>query len=161
MQAFSPDGRWIVSTSVDGTVRTWDLPSGHAVDRFKVDQIATSVSFSPAGDFLATAHVNSVGICLWANRAQFSNVILRRVPDEEEITSVMMPSIHAVNEDDAMDKDSTEVVTTNIVEEEQDEGDVLQMNYQSPEQLAAEMITLSLEPKSKWQNLLNLETIKV
>ena len=29
------------------------------------------------------------------------------------------------------------------------------------EQLTEEMITLSLEPKAKWQNLLNLDTIKV
>ena len=28
------------------------------------------------------------------------------------------------------------------------------------EQLADELITLSLEPRSKWQNLLNLDTIK-
>ena len=28
MQAFSSDGRWLISSSVDSTVKTWDLPSG-------------------------------------------------------------------------------------------------------------------------------------
>jgi len=28
MQAISSDGRWLISCSVDSTVKTWDLPSG-------------------------------------------------------------------------------------------------------------------------------------
>jgi len=28
MKAFSSDGRWLISSSVDSTVKTWDLPSG-------------------------------------------------------------------------------------------------------------------------------------
>ncbi|RUS16772.1 hypothetical protein BC937DRAFT_90825 [Endogone sp. FLAS-F59071] len=62
---FSPDGRWVVSSSLDSTIRTWDLPSGNLVDSFKVDSVATSVTFSPTGDFLATAHVDNLGIFLW------------------------------------------------------------------------------------------------
>lgn len=65
LQTFSPDGRWIVSTSLDTTIRTWDLPTGHLVDIFRVEDIPTSVTFSPTGDFLATSHVNNVGIFLW------------------------------------------------------------------------------------------------
>jgi U3 small nucleolar RNA-associated protein 21 len=34
-------------------------------------------------------------------------------------------------------------------------------SFETVEQLTEQMITLSLLPKSKWQNLLNLETIKV
>lgn len=33
--------------------------------------------------------------------------------------------------------------------------------FETAEQLSEQMITLSSMPKSKWQNLLNLETIKV
>jgi len=28
LQAFSSDGRWLISSSIDSTVKTWDLPSG-------------------------------------------------------------------------------------------------------------------------------------
>ena len=34
-------------------------------------------------------------------------------------------------------------------------------DYASPEQLSAELVTLSLLPNSRWQNLLNLDIIKV
>ena len=34
-------------------------------------------------------------------------------------------------------------------------------SFETVEQLTEQMITLSLLPRSKWQNLLNLETIKV
>lgn len=33
---FSPDARWLVTASMDRTVRTWDIPSGQLVDAFKV-----------------------------------------------------------------------------------------------------------------------------
>ena len=33
-------------------------------------------------------------------------------------------------------------------------------NYTSPEQLAYELVTLSLLPESRWKNLINLDIIK-
>lgn len=33
--AFSSDSRWLISSSRDCTVRTWDIASGHLVDIFK------------------------------------------------------------------------------------------------------------------------------
>jgi U3 small nucleolar RNA-associated protein 21 len=35
------------------------------VDAFRTTSIATGVTFSPTGDFLATSHVDSVGVHLW------------------------------------------------------------------------------------------------
>jgi U3 small nucleolar RNA-associated protein 21 len=48
-------------------------------------------------------------------------------------------------------------------ESDDSESDAININDESAtqEQLTDKMITLSLEPRSKWQNLLNLETIKV
>uniref|UniRef100_A0A3B5KSB5 WD repeat domain 36 n=1 Tax=Xiphophorus couchianus TaxID=32473 RepID=A0A3B5KSB5_9TELE len=60
---FSPDGRWLVTTAMDCTIRTWDLPSG-LVDCFLVAMAPVGVSMSPTGDFLATAHVDSLGVYL-------------------------------------------------------------------------------------------------
>jgi U3 small nucleolar RNA-associated protein 21 len=34
--AFSPDARWLVTSSMDSTIRTWDLPTGALVDWIKV-----------------------------------------------------------------------------------------------------------------------------
>lgn len=64
-KAFSPDSRWLVVTSLDSIVRTYDIPTGRLVDAFRTASIATSLTFSPTGDFLATAHVDSLGVHLW------------------------------------------------------------------------------------------------
>ncbi|RGB38492.1 Utp21 specific WD40 associated putative domain-containing protein [Rhizophagus diaphanus] len=145
---FSPDGRWIVSTSLDTTIRTWDLPTGHLVDIFRVEDIPTSVTFSPTGDFLATSHVNNVGIFLWANRAQFYNVSLRNISDDEIIYTVALPTTTGLESDNEDESDE-------VVNDKEDEK-----SFETAEQLSEQMITLSSMPKSKWQNLLNLETIK-
>jgi U3 small nucleolar RNA-associated protein 21 len=65
IQAFSPDSRWLIATSLDSTIRTFDIPTGRLVDAFRTSSIATSLTFSPIGDFLATAHVDSLGVHLW------------------------------------------------------------------------------------------------
>lgn len=100
-QAFSPDSRWIVSTSLDSIIRTFDIPTGGLIDAFRTPSIATSIAFSPTNDFLATAHVDSVGVFLWANRAQFAEVTLRTV-SEMDITEVSMPSMQGDVEDDGI-----------------------------------------------------------
>ncbi|KAG0238082.1 hypothetical protein BGW42_007636 [Actinomortierella wolfii] len=145
---FSPDGRWLVSSSLDATIRTWDLPTGHMVDIFKCESIATSVTFSPTGDFLATAHVDNVGIFLWANRMQFTTVSLRSITEDDTIR-VALPTTSAA---DVEDEDN--MFTTN----EEIQG--MEPTIDTAEQLTEKMITLSLLPKSKWQSLLNLDVIK-
>lgn len=64
-QAFSPDSRWIIVASQDSVIRTFDVPTGQLVDAFRTRAVATSITFSPTGDFLASTHVDSVGIYLW------------------------------------------------------------------------------------------------
>lgn len=64
-QTFSPDSRWLVVTSMDSIIRTFDIPTGQLIDAFKTASVCTSISFSPTGDFLATSHVDSVGVYLW------------------------------------------------------------------------------------------------
>ncbi|KAK8858577.1 hypothetical protein IAR55_002806 [Kwoniella newhampshirensis] len=145
---FSSDSRWLVATSLDSTVRTYDIPTGRLVDAFRTETIATSVTFSPTGDFLATAHVDSVGIYLWANKAQFSDVALRHISEEEDVPEIGLPSVQGLDEDAAIEgiepvgaPEFTDIYTT-------------------PDQLTDGLLTLSLLPRSRWQTLLNLETIK-
>jgi U3 small nucleolar RNA-associated protein 21 len=99
LQIFSSDSRWLITTSLDSIIRTFDIPTGRLVDAFRTTSIATSLTFSPTGDFLATAHVDSLGVHLWANRAQFSDVALRHIDEDEEMPEVGLPTI--LGEDEA------------------------------------------------------------
>lgn len=44
---------------------TWDLPTGQCIDIFKCDIPVSSLTLSNTGEFLATSHVDEVGIFLW------------------------------------------------------------------------------------------------
>ncbi|KAF7778503.1 hypothetical protein Agabi119p4_2848 [Agaricus bisporus var. burnettii] len=145
---FSADARWLVATSLDSTIRTFDLPTGRLIDAFKTSSVATSISFSPTGDFLATAHVDSVGVYLWANRAQYAEVSFQGIT-EEDIQDVSLPSMQGTAEDDALE--ALEALTVQ---------DAPLDVFSTPPQLDGELITMTLLPRARWQTLLNLEVIQ-
>lgn len=144
---FSPDARWLVTASLDGTVRVWDLPSGRMVDWFRTDSVITSLDFSPTGHFLVSTHVDKLGISLWSNQTQFKLVNLNPIPEEEPY----LFEIERLQTDE-------EAMTVHEVQEENEL--MLSRDYQTPEQLAESLITLSTLPQSRWQMLRHLETIK-
>lgn len=62
---FSEDGKWLISSSMDETVRVWDVVAAKPLDAMHVDAAVTALTLSPTMDILATAHVNRNGIYLW------------------------------------------------------------------------------------------------
>ena len=36
---FNPAGKWLITSSMDSTVRTWDLLTGSLIDKLTVDQV--------------------------------------------------------------------------------------------------------------------------
>ncbi|KAH9484417.1 U3 small nucleolar RNA-associated protein 21-like protein [Psilocybe cubensis] len=147
-RTFSPDSRWLVASSLDAVIRTFDVPTGRLIDAFRTASVATSISFSPTNDFLATAHVDSVGVFLWANRAQYAEVSFQSISDNE-IFDVALPSVQGVAEDEAL-----EALTALKM------ADAPQDVFSTPPQLDGELITLTLLPRARWQTLLNLEVIQ-
>uniref|UniRef100_A0A8C2ZFV5 WD repeat domain 36 n=1 Tax=Cyclopterus lumpus TaxID=8103 RepID=A0A8C2ZFV5_CYCLU len=143
---FSPDGRWLITVAMDCTIRTWDLPSGFLVDCFLVAMAPVGVSLSPTGDFLATAHVDSLGVYLWTNKSLCGPVGLRPLPADYQPSEVTLPGV-------TVDKSEQEVTSEGV-----DEG--VDDAYESAEQLGAELVTLSLQPESRWKSLLHLDIIK-
>ncbi|KAF7250191.1 WD repeat-containing protein 36 [Varanus komodoensis] len=142
---FSPDGRWLITASMDCTIRTWDLPSGCLVDCFLLDSAAVSITMSPTGDFLATSHVDDLGIYLWSSHSFYSLVSLRPLPADYEPSVVMLPGTCPTQDID-------------VAEEEETSDEMIE--YDSPEQLGEALVTLSVLPESRWKSLLNLDIIK-
>lgn len=160
---FSNDARWVVATSMDAVIRTFDIPSSRLVDAFKVASIATSVAFSPTGDFLATAHVDSVGIYLWANKTQFSSVALQgldelaEVVDEDEAV-VALPTVQGDVEDAALAEYSEAMMHVGEPELQRVYTSLVQIDDASND---GGLVTLSTMPRARWMTLINLDTIKL
>lgn len=145
---FSPDGRWLVSVSLDSTLRTWDLPTGGCIDGVRLPSVATSIKFSPIGDVLATTHVSGNGISLWTNRAQFKPISTRHV-EEEEFGEMVLPNASGDG-------------GSGILDGAFDEKDLEESfnSYDSIEQID-DLITLSIGARNKYNNLYHLDTIKL
>ncbi|KXS10068.1 YVTN repeat-like/Quino protein amine dehydrogenase [Gonapodya prolifera JEL478] len=146
--AFTPDGRWLVSASSDSTVRTWDLPNGLCVDVFGVESVATSLAVSPTGEYLATSHIDNVGVFLWSNMARLTN-ISGSISQTDNVPVLSFPT--TAFEDDSEMHASDEL---EITEDEQADEIVPDTNT------FENGVTLSKLPKTRWHTLLNLDTIK-
>lgn len=135
---------------MDSVVRVWDLPTGHLIDAFRLQNTCTALAFSDSGDFLATAHADEVGINIWNNKSLFMHVPTSHI-DEDAIRDISAPTASgeggvamieaSFNQDGDADNQSAPLLTR--------------------EQLSNDMMTLSITPKSRWQTLLNLDVIKV
>ncbi|KAK0508639.1 hypothetical protein JMJ35_008915 [Cladonia borealis] len=150
---FSNDGRWIVAASMDSVIRVWDLPTGHLINAVRTESPCTALAFSDTGEFLATAHADSVGINIWNNRTLFTHVPTRLIK-EDETTPATAPTssgesgeglISAAFEDSKPDPSDDESIAYNT--------------QTTTDQLSHSLLSLSLVPRSRWQTLLHLDTI--
>ncbi|XP_045623535.2 WD repeat-containing protein 36 [Procambarus clarkii] len=153
---FTSDSKWLISSSLDNTIRTWDIPSGTCVDCFLVPIPTTSLTMSPVGDFLATTHADQLGVYLWSNQACYHHLSLRPLPKSFQATHIALPST-AADVRQLVPKEGEETSELEV-----EDGDVHddEDEYKSPQQISEELVTLALLPTSRWLNLLNLDVIK-
>ena len=117
------------------------------IDHFLLPKSCVSLTFSSNGSFLATAHVDDLGIYLWNNQSLFTQVSLRALESDYVPKMTPLPG-SAVRRSTAVEQEAV----SDIPDEEE---------FASPEQIADSLVTLSLLPDSRWKNLLNLDAIKV
>lgn len=144
---FSPDSRWLITASMDATIKVWDIPSAYLIDHFKLENPCISLSMSPCGDFLATAHIDYLGVFLWSNKTLFNHITLRSIDPESE-----PPTLELVTFSPQADDEEEE--------EDLDDGEIIYKDYTSPDQLEEGLLTMSSSVASRWQTLLNLDVIK-
>jgi U3 small nucleolar RNA-associated protein 21 len=154
---FSPDGRWLVTASLDRALRVWDLPSTRCIDWLVFQHAVTSVTFSPTDEFLVTTHVDGLGLSLWANKNHFSSVLL----DVGASVPVMMDLPNA-------DADLDAPTNADDVQPHPKRARTMDSKLPavSPDPDAADIspklnchITLSGAPLSQWHNLSKLDVI--
>uniref|UniRef100_A0A0E0HU35 Uncharacterized protein n=1 Tax=Oryza nivara TaxID=4536 RepID=A0A0E0HU35_ORYNI len=148
---FSEDGKWLISSSMDGTLRIWDISLARQIDAMHVDVSITSLSMSPNMDVLATTHVDQNGVYLWVNQALFSpSTNVDNYSSGKHVRNVRLPTVSST------EKSEEEPIHISEDSKESKVKPYVIMDHQIPN-----MITLSLLPKSQWQSLANLDIIKV
>lgn len=105
--AFSADSRWLITASMDCTVKIYDIPSAYMVDHFQLENACVSLTVSPNGDFLSTAHVNKLGIYTWANKSLFSYVSITSIDPFSTPPKIDLPDSTdtSIERDDAIQID--------------------------------------------------------
>lgn len=146
--AFSADSRWLITASMDCTVKIYDIPSAYMIDHFQLENACVSLTVSPNGDFLSTAHVNKLGIYTWANKSLFSYVSITSIDPYSTPPKIDLPD----STDSSIERDDA------IQVDEKPLGNSLE--YTTPAQIDDSLITMSTLAASRWQNLLDLDTVK-
>eukprot|EP00122_Pirum_gemmata_P008995 Pgem_evm1s8312 len=168
---------------MDGNIRVWDIPAGRLLDNFLVRSPVTSLAFSPASHFLATTHIDCLGVYLWANKTVFSNNSVKFLPNDFQANYVDLPTVgdfelekeqnglydndndndNNNNDDDdddnGIDVDNESDGSSSSSSSSDDDDDDDDDNWVSPTQIG-NGLTLSSKPSSYWQTLSNLEQIK-
>lgn len=128
------------------------MPTGFLISAVRLPSIATAVAFSPSGEFLATTHVGSLGIHLWSNRSQFRTIPVRRISEED------IPTLHEALP--SITGHKGEGVLEGAFDEDQSSAEEDVGGMSTVDQLSEELLTMSLQPRTKMWSLLNLEAIR-
>lgn len=155
---FDPQGRRFISASMDGTVRTWDLPSGRVIDTLSCSDAPTSIAVAPSGEYLATTHVNKLGISLWVDTSKFGSLfMLDHRHEEDEVT--VLDSVE--DTDDANDSEaSIEADKGGNSASTFANGHTKGPDEVDSQPLSTHFATLSGKPLTHWTTLRNLQAIK-
>mmetsp|Transcript_45879 Transcript_45879/g.53050 ORF Transcript_45879/g.53050 Transcript_45879/m.53050 type:complete len:1365 (+) Transcript_45879:49-4143(+) len=160
---FSPDGRTLYSSSLDGTIRVWDVPTNSCVDWLCFNTPPTSLTVSPTGEFLATTHTGKLGISLWSDRSFYETVHVDGTFTISEPSKMDDPApvaeVEKIVKEDAVkniyNDNSMSGTETNptLTEDEEDCKGPAKARERG-------LITLSGLPPAHWKNLFHLELVK-
>jgi U3 small nucleolar RNA-associated protein 21 len=160
---FSPDARTLYTSSFDGTIRVWDVPTNSCVDWMAFDTPPTSLTVSPTGEYLATTHTGKLGISLWSDRSFYQTVHVDGTLTLSAPSKMDDPAPVAEVEDDD-DDDATKKLLKSMSSNaggETQESTVPEEEPRGPAKAREEgLITLSGLPPAHWKNLFHLELVK-
>jgi U3 small nucleolar RNA-associated protein 21 len=159
---FSPDGRTLYTSSLDGTVRVWDVPTNSCVDWLGFSSPPTSLTISPTGEFLATTHTGKLGISLWSDRSFYQTVHVDGAQALEVPASMDDPAPIAEVEAGEDDHDNAikRILAPSRAKGSEEEAEDDQTPTGPATAKEKGLITLSGLPPAHWKNLFHLELVK-
>ncbi|SMQ48425.1 unnamed protein product [Zymoseptoria tritici ST99CH_3D7] len=156
---FSDDGHWIAA-SAGPLVFLWDLPTGHLVDAFRLSATCAALAFSPTGEFLATASIDSVGVDIWTNRSLFTHVPTRHIT-AQELFAILASSTASAPTASGETGQNLLALIPDPDAETGDDADVDELPpLDETDYITSSLQSLSLIPRPRWQTLLHLDLIR-
>jgi len=160
---FSPDARTLYTSSLDGTIRVWDVPTNSCVDWMSFDTPPTSLTVSPTGEFLATTHKGKLGISLWSDRSFYQTVHVDGTLELLEPSRMDDPAPVAEADNDDDNEDTKKLLNSlaSMAGSEKKESAEQEEEPSGPAKAREDgLITLSGLPPAHWKNLFHLELVK-
>lgn len=153
--------RWLLVSSMDGTLQLFDIPSAQRLQVMHVSKPIISMSASRSMELLATAHSGEAGVVLWGNAVLYGGVAQAQLARHIEASTIPGPG-GALREGVASLTLPEEVLDQ---KEDDDDGDADEKasgdaELQVKGQVAKGAVTMARASRSKWQSLVYLEDIK-
>ena len=160
--SFNPSGRRLLSASLDSTIRVWDVPTATCVDWMRFSTAPTSLTLSPTGEYMATTHLNKVGLGLWCDRSFFQTVHLdggSTLAEPAKMEDPVPLAEDEATEEERLEADFAAAFNISSAQNQPDEEDE---NASQVDVVPKDdgLITLSGLPPAHWKNLFHLELVK-
>jgi U3 small nucleolar RNA-associated protein 21 len=97
--AFSIDGRRLLSSSLDCTLRVWDIPTGRCLSWLLFDSYIQSMCISLSGEYLCIVQAEKQGIQMYIDRSLYETIYIDKEP-----TSPMRIASSVVRMDPSIDE---------------------------------------------------------
>jgi WD40 repeat protein len=68
--AFTPDGERIATSSMDKTLKLWDIQSGQELLTFALKDLAVEMDFSPDGSYLGVRTAQGGRVVVWDGKGE-------------------------------------------------------------------------------------------
>lgn len=133
--SFDTRGLRVLTASLDGTIRAWDLPSGRSLLKLDCEDVPTSIAMAPCGSYMASTHANDLSVKVWIDTSKFNPLTL------SGSQSAMIDSSNRFNEVEG-------------------EGGPKGNSLIPTRPFRENVVTLSAKPITQWTVLRNLQAIK-